>query len=196
MKKLLTLVLLASTLVLVMNGCKKGSQDPFISFRSREARLCGKWNVTKYTRNTKDMLTRSDTTMTGAPMGSCGWLTHKDDTLATITFQFYTDGRYEARGDSVYLDNYQFSAQAAHPCNDTTYKVEQTNNFGGTWTWGGSGGSYKKEEILLLSDYNHIDSHAWKILGLKYKEITLERAVTDSVSGKSTIYDMTLERTK
>lgn len=43
---LLSLVLLVSS-SLFITGCKKGEDDPFISLRSRDARITAKWKLTK-----------------------------------------------------------------------------------------------------------------------------------------------------
>jgi hypothetical protein len=42
MKTILTLILLFS---LLATGCRKGEDDPFLSLKSRNKRLCGKWKV-------------------------------------------------------------------------------------------------------------------------------------------------------
>lgn len=47
MNKLLNIFILLG-LCLVMNNCKKGDDDPFLSFRSRNNRLIGKWTQTRY----------------------------------------------------------------------------------------------------------------------------------------------------
>jgi hypothetical protein len=58
MKKILTYALLALVLTgstVTFNACKKGKDDPFLSLRSRNARLIGKWKLSKmegtYTAN-------------------------------------------------------------------------------------------------------------------------------------------------
>lgn len=50
MKKILTYASLALILTgstLSFNSCKKGKDDPFLSFRSRNSRLIGKWKLSK-----------------------------------------------------------------------------------------------------------------------------------------------------
>lgn len=46
MYKRIILVLL--TLALIFPSCKKGSNDPFVSFKSRKSRVVGKWKATSY----------------------------------------------------------------------------------------------------------------------------------------------------
>lgn len=52
MKKFLSVVLLISVVIgsLTFESCKKGPNDPFISLRSRKARMVGEWTVAKYTK--------------------------------------------------------------------------------------------------------------------------------------------------
>ena len=42
-----SLLFLAGTSVVAFSGCKKGSEDPFLSFKSRTKRLSGKWLESK-----------------------------------------------------------------------------------------------------------------------------------------------------
>ena len=45
MKKVLLILLVSLLTVTIFQSCKKGENDPTISFRSRDARLIGKWNL-------------------------------------------------------------------------------------------------------------------------------------------------------
>ena len=70
-KKLLgyavAIILLA--LPIVFSGCKKGPEDPFLSFRSRKARVCGTWTVTnlrsEVVRKQNNVNTKTETTVEG-----------------------------------------------------------------------------------------------------------------------------------
>ena len=46
MKTKLTLLIIS--LIFLMPGCKKGPNDPFLSFKCRKARVVGTWTVTSY----------------------------------------------------------------------------------------------------------------------------------------------------
>ena len=54
-------------LPIVFSGCKKGPEDPFLSFRSRKARVCGTWTVTNFesdvVRKVNNINTRTVTTI-------------------------------------------------------------------------------------------------------------------------------------
>ncbi|HNW97890.1 MAG TPA: hypothetical protein PKK00_05715 [Bacteroidales bacterium] len=47
MKNKKLLLLLSFIIILVFNGCKKGEEDPLVSFLSRKARICRNWEVTE-----------------------------------------------------------------------------------------------------------------------------------------------------
>ena len=66
---LLMLVVLVSPL---LNSCKKGENDPFLSLKSREGRLKGEWNLTEGTE-------------TGT-YGSSSYTVTYTETLATATY--------------------------------------------------------------------------------------------------------------
>jgi hypothetical protein len=46
MKKIFAYIIIAAAVAPVFSSCKKGENDPFISFRSRKARVAGEWKVT------------------------------------------------------------------------------------------------------------------------------------------------------
>ncbi|MBI4645874.1 MAG: hypothetical protein HY738_04575 [Bacteroidia bacterium] len=50
MKKLIVITLCALMVIPVFNTCKKGENDPLLSFRSRKKRLVGEWQLTEWDR--------------------------------------------------------------------------------------------------------------------------------------------------
>jgi len=57
MKKYLSIVLLISVVLgtFTLSSCKKGPNDPFISLRSRKARMVGDWTIAKYSYERTDI---------------------------------------------------------------------------------------------------------------------------------------------
>lgn len=49
--KTFTLTIICALTVMPFQSCKKGPDDPFISFRSRKARLEGEWTLKTYKKN-------------------------------------------------------------------------------------------------------------------------------------------------
>lgn len=64
-KVLLHLMAIAFTMS-ILNSCKKGSEDPFISLRSRESRLKGEWNLSAGTATIIDGATTTNKTFDGS----------------------------------------------------------------------------------------------------------------------------------
>ena len=50
MKRIVVLSLYLMVTFVLFNGCRRGEDDPFISFRSRKARVTGKWKMTSIKR--------------------------------------------------------------------------------------------------------------------------------------------------
>jgi hypothetical protein len=50
MKKVFLVMLAALIVIPAFQSCKKGENDPAISFRSRDARLIGNWKLVKVIR--------------------------------------------------------------------------------------------------------------------------------------------------
>lgn len=57
MKKYLSIILLISVVLgtFTLNSCKKGPNDPFLSLRSRKARMVGDWTIQKYSYERTDI---------------------------------------------------------------------------------------------------------------------------------------------
>lgn len=104
MKKLLVLSIAALALVANLSSCKKGENDPFLSLKSRKARLTGEWTVTKIEGTSSDKNSSfpiadvtstttydgtTETTTTTTVMG-----TDTDTETYTLSFVFDKDGTY------------------------------------------------------------------------------------------------------
>lgn len=104
MKKLLVLSIGALALVANLSSCKKGENDPFLSLKSRKARLTGEWTVTKIEGTSSDKNSSfpladvtstttydgtTETTTTTTVMG-----TDTDTETYTLSFVFDKDGTY------------------------------------------------------------------------------------------------------
>lgn len=95
---LLALAVLATT----FSACKKGEDDPALSFRSRKARVVGEWKMTnfKYSSTSSSSSSNSSYVMSGD--GSTYTATETDDgtpssSIGTLSWQwtFEKDGKYK-----------------------------------------------------------------------------------------------------
>lgn len=83
-KNVLIILVLALTATFV-NSCKKGDEDPFISFRSRKARVEGLWNFDIYTKNTVSVYTEQDNPRTEIYSEEIGGEDANSDEMVTST---------------------------------------------------------------------------------------------------------------
>lgn len=63
-KKNLSIAIIFLVGILAFNGCKKSENDPFISLRSRDARITGTWNLTGFTQTQTQYQPFNQTTLT------------------------------------------------------------------------------------------------------------------------------------
>jgi len=86
--------------VILFNGCKRGEDDPFISFRSRKARVTGKWKMTSIKRTsirdyTTEIFTGNGSTYTRTEQNSNG--SNFSTGIYTYEITFKKDGSYTAQ---------------------------------------------------------------------------------------------------
>lgn len=132
----LTLAVLASTVF--TTGCRKGENDPFISFRSRKARLTGDWTVETSTVTVNDTTYVFDgTNLTTTVGGSETVAPH----AAGYTWKFENNGKYESVETNTFPDGYFGQGSLGYT---------ETITTNGTWNFTGGDDDYKKGERLLL----------------------------------------------
>jgi hypothetical protein len=193
-----TLFSLIAMVLVPIFSCKKGSEDPAISFRSRNNRLEGKWNIVEsnFIRTVISNLPSPDTSTT------------------TIRFND-TKGTQEIKSAGMILNSLNFEGLAQIQFNkDGSARYEETCNASGTkiqsgidatWSWKQSGN--KKQAIFIESGngtglaYLFAGSN-YTITKLSHKEIILESQYTSmttipgtgEVNTQSTVRNCKLER--
>lgn len=171
-----------------ITGCKKGENDPFLSLKSRTARIAGEWKLSEGTiteTQTSGGFTDTDvTTYTSSTVSNGGFTSTYTETL-TIE----KDGTFEV----VIVED------------------GNTNTIKGNWYFSGKSKDIdlKKKEAIIFSELQYISSggtstytglYADQILlidQLKNKEIIFKGMITYSDSdgdGGSYAYDRTFEK--
>ena len=121
MRKFIYISLTALLTVSFFSGCKKGENDPFISFRSRDARLEAKWKLTK--------IEATDN------MTSAGVTTTRTSTFDGTTFTIVdpTTGK----NSGAYALTLNIHGNGTIEYNENISSPSYTQNTGGTgnWTW-------------------------------------------------------------
>ena len=110
--------------ILVFDGCKKGEHDPFISLRSRKARVAGEWK-----------LTGGSLTTSGGPQTIVTTYDGTNKTDGSTTTAYTENSTFEKRGDYKIVIS-----------DDGKAKVQE-----GTWDFTAGAGSAKKKERLIIT---------------------------------------------
>jgi hypothetical protein len=195
MKKFTNVFLFAFAIIsmaVFFDACKKGPEDPFLSFRSRKARMIGEWTASKYFVNGVDQLidVDYDSTAMTLPCAPAPTPAITYYTITTITRNNSYRYNFQRNGDFSYtfnyFDNYNVNRQidtgkAAFNCKDDNYDSEDSNFVNtGTWEFGGGvGAARNKEQLVLIDPYNNF-STTWDIVMLKNKMIKLKRIFINS----------------
>ncbi|MGM0477974.1 MAG: hypothetical protein ACQERC_02040 [Bacteroidota bacterium] len=143
--------------VLVLESCKKGENDPFLSLRSRDNRITGEWELTKY--DSESTTTVSDgsntvTTTTTTTFEDDIWTTMQDGNTSSISY-----------------------SRTLTMKKDGTYTMKETEDgevseSGGRWSW--LDDAKKKRRVLLDNEgVFYIDQ-------LKHKEMIFTNETNSS----------------
>ena len=171
MKKKIILILLAAVIILpAINSCKKGSEDPFFSFRSRTKRLVGDWNIesvvsfieTKITTNGTNATSTytTDFKITGTKGDEIKTLlgvkavNNKDSIVKTPGTVLQYAMSFDKNGYARIIYEYQVvdvkttgEGDDIRVTTTTTNYKEETN---GTWDFMSGADDYKKKERLII----------------------------------------------
>lgn len=121
----------------ILFSCKKGENDPFLSLRSRKARIVGEWKLQKgFEKNTgeyKETIIYTETTVS------------KTDELGTENFTYSME--YVFKNDGSYSSSYTETPVSGNP---TIQKAE------GRWMFMDKNkpGKVKSKECILLTQTN------------------------------------------
>lgn len=145
MKRISKSVVLSAVVLSIISagfvGCKKGDKDPFISLRSRKARVVGDWKVSKYTSSSTSASGVSTYTDSYSLDGGTYTETHTsngststDVGVGTWTYKFEKDGKYSMSSISTLSGNTDSYTES------------------GTWNFtGGIGKDVKKKSQIVLT---------------------------------------------
>ncbi len=197
MKKLLLIVLAIVTVGEIFYGCKKGPEDPFVSFRSRKQRVSGLWQVCSYRINDADSLIDNVSVKDTASIvfGCLGKMTYTRK--KTYIMEFDPNGLYIFRNtfkwtvSRDWTPNNNFCTDsgltAPYVWKDTTYLTK------GLWTMGGGVGAYQNKELLQLTDgIDQVTGQSYELIEVREKELKFRQSVTDAITNVVTKWEWTL----
>lgn len=134
--KITTTIMLLAVLCGPQWACKKGENDPGLSFKSRKSRLAGSWTLQSATWMYGDTTTVFDGDSLAITVDSI-----TNSLAMTGSFQFDKDGTYGKITVTDFPTNWQGNNQPA---------FTQTETIMGIWNFTGGGGGVKSKSQLLL----------------------------------------------
>jgi len=175
MKKL-QFLLLISVLICSFTACKKGDEDPFFSFYSREKRMTGEWKVSEGEIRYHN------------PPSNSYYENYKADKISIN----YSDEYYNYIGDGTYYWNFSIKKNGKYTItkfiNVIYYKSDKSEEEG-VWYFlnKNKNAGYKNKECIAFQptkfNYNNVvefesenrNPDVYEIIELKNKEIKLKR---------------------
>jgi hypothetical protein len=163
MKKLIVLSLAAIALMANLSSCKKGENDPFLSLKSRKARVVGEWTVTMEEGTNQDISKISFggvtvTTTTNETSTYNGTLF----TSTSVTTSSAGGNPLENTYNDVYTQSYTFEKDGSFSLETVYTGQNYTEKIEGTWAFVGKSktAELKNKEAIALSitKYSDIDN--------------------------------------
>ena len=183
MKKLLLVILVIVTAGEIFYGCRKGPEDPLLSFRSRKHRVTGKWQVCSYKINDADSLidnvTVVDTTTPITNLFVClGKVTYTRK--KTYIMEFDDNGLYIFRNTFLWTVSRDWKTNTPQCTDSTDYVWKDTTWLTkGLWTMAGGVGDYRNKELLQLTDgVDQVTGQSYELVEVREKELKFRQSVT------------------
>ena len=185
MKNILIALIVLSTFV----GCKKGENDPGISFRGRDARVVGEWKVSSMNEETN--------TQDGTPVKNNRSRTDKFDGSKKTT-TVVVDGKTinQTPDDNKYEVKININKDGSIEYTETTTSVNGVvNTYSNTGTWNWLDSKKNKSTVLLSFSGATLNSGIYDIDQLKNKEMIFksESETSDKTTGQASASDQVVK---
>jgi hypothetical protein len=191
MKNYRIIIISVFAFIMAFSSCKKGEDDPFLSFRSRDSRITGEWlisNISGTERNHTKYISgsfegNSTTEVITHEFGEYIWT--KNTTVTTVV-----DDETETTTDetTTYFNERITINKDGIVTFKRTYESGNEVVSSGYWYWVDS--NKKKIGITFIVDYENI---TFNIRQLKNNELVLETKKTDYSSTSTTVSDSEIE---
>ncbi|MEI7594169.1 MAG: hypothetical protein WCK02_00355 [Bacteroidota bacterium] len=178
MKNSITLIIVLSLCLPLLNSCKKGENDPFISLKSRDNKISQKWKLTKSEVIQVSPYSTSSETVTATYDGTTQKIVYTlepaNNKTATGTFEM----TLEKNGTLTYNENYALAGSTAIIRSGTSY-----------WNWVNTGKN--KSEINIGAGDDLFESGSYVIDRLASKELVLKYDYKITENGFNRSYSCT-----
>jgi hypothetical protein len=148
--KSLKLAMILMVSIFILDGCKKGENDPLLSMRSRDARITGNWELTSYERTRTTSNNGDQSTRTESFDGKIWTVTNSNGSTSTESYSreltIEKDGTYSA---VVIQDGQTYSETSRWSwLNDAKNKTRILFDDGGVFTID----QLKNSEMILIQE--------------------------------------------
>ncbi|MFM9945079.1 MAG: hypothetical protein ACKVQB_07565 [Bacteroidia bacterium] len=184
--KFSTAIVLLVLLTGTFQGCKKGENDPFLSFHSRDARLAGDWEMTDVNSETTVTFT---STSNPTPVVNTSTVTYAngEQTMSgsTSKSRFNVDVKIEKNGQiTMTLENFDSKGGSLGITEERGY-----------WVWG-STAKRKSTVVITIKDIGGVSLNGvWNVDQLKNKEIIFKKTNYTKGSNSNSTTESTGETT-
>jgi len=192
-------------LSILIVSCKKGENDPFLSFKSRTARLKGTWKMVGKEASLSNTVTVGqaspvNTYVSSTYDGTKEILTITSSSIATKIVYYDSEITFSEKGDFSYALFVYYPA-------DTTNQNFKTSAFQGTgmWTWNDMdknkvGLQLSPDYVPTVPDSVNVGTYFPFVVGGTYyvdrlasKELWLKRSGSQTTQVDSTVISQTFE---
>jgi len=145
MKKTFIKILFLSALIGGLAECRKGEDDPLISFRSRKARVAGEWK-----------LTSGSVTGLSTSHGTNPVTTSYTENYTESTYSYFSNSGSQSGTHSYDIEFKKDGTYTSTQKMSTTITGTVVNNItittSGVWNFTGRVGDYKEKEQIVLKE--------------------------------------------
>lgn len=186
-RNILALPILLSTVLIVFSGCKRGEEDPWLTFHTRDARMTQPWVLTGL-QGTRVETTGGTTINTEYTFDGTGLYITTDGVTKSYTYTFKMDVR----------DNGEVFSEETRDDLETGDFVSKSSRTG-FWYWGNDDKNKTSVYLELTGLPNELNStiNNYDIPRLAWNDMTLDVATsdnyTDSVGAHSVNLNFTMQ---
>lgn len=190
MKEAIKIVALIIALGTLVSSCKKGEDDPFISFRSRKARVAGDWELKSGTSTSSSSSQSGNNTFSNSSSTTYNGTTYSESYTSS-----YNGNSNTTTNSGSYTSKVSFKK-------DGTFEWQMTQDgnlaiLKGTWNFTGKIGDHKNKEQIVLAltsvvDPSEVTTYSgnqtfltYDLVELRNTKMVLRSESTESYTGNS-----------
>lgn len=179
-------IILAVLLAIIINGCKKYEEGPFISLRSKNQRIEGNWKVKSLIIDNQEQVNYYHHATDFTVNCTSGSKLYMHDYYALKSYLWEINDNGNASLEIKTVEKEIDLHESSKTCKEVYFpEVESIQKQSRTWEF-----DKRKENIILISPTGYRDSY--EILQLKEKEVKLKRI--DIAGSKTSTLIFTLEK--